>query len=157
MNSETSKTSKPYVLIMNLTDKIDLQKREKSIALSSLSTYYTWKNMKNSYNKNNLKYQLQHGMINLNYQMDHILYKIFKIILSISKRHGEDTDNPSTRIYVIKMKNRITFIIETGHYIELLTNETMKLLGSTESKITKDKNGQNVRHLEVTEVVLQHF
>ena len=40
--------------------------------------------------------------------------------------------------------------------LELLTSETMKLLGSTENKITKDKNGENVPHLETTQVVLVH-
>ena len=48
------------------------------------------------------------------------------------------------------------FKIKTAHYLELLTPETMKLLGSTENKITKDKNGENVPHLEITEVVLVH-
>ena len=48
MNSENSKTSKPHVLILNLTDKIDLRRGEKSIALSNLSIYYTWKNSKKS-------------------------------------------------------------------------------------------------------------
>ena len=47
MNSENSKTTKPHVLILSLTDKIDLRRCEKSIALSYLSTYYTWKNIKN--------------------------------------------------------------------------------------------------------------
>ena len=46
MNSENSKTSKPYVLTINLADKIDLRRREKIIALSNLSIYYTWKNIK---------------------------------------------------------------------------------------------------------------
>ena len=41
------------------------------------------------------------------------------------------------------------FKIKNGYYFELLTRETMKLLGSTESKITKDKNGGNVPHLEI--------
>ena len=74
----------------------------------------------------------------------------------ILKKHGENTDNPSIRIYVNKIENRITFKIKTGYYLELLTPETMKLLGSTENKITKDKNGENVPHLEITEVVLVH-
>ena len=73
MNSENSKTSKPHVVILKLTDKLDLRRGEESIALSNLSTYYMWKNIKSSYN-NKLEYQLQHGMINLNY-----LYQIFKI------------------------------------------------------------------------------
>ena len=55
-----------------------------------------------------------------------------------------------------KIENRITFKIKNGYYLELLTPETMKLLGSTESKITKDKNGENVPHLEITELVLVH-
>ena len=83
MNSENIKTSKPHVLIINLTGKIDLRRGEKSIALSNLSIHYTWKNIKNQITKINLKYLLQHGIMNLNYQMGHILYQIFKIILSI--------------------------------------------------------------------------
>ena len=55
------------------------------------------------------------------------------------------------KIYVKKIENRVTFKIKKGYYLELLTPETMKLLGSTESKITKDKNGENVPHLEIVE------
>ena len=84
MNSENSKTSKPRVLTLNLTRKLDLRIGEKVIALSNLSIYYTWRNIKSSYNKIlDLKYLHQHGIMNLNYQMDRILYQIFKIILSI--------------------------------------------------------------------------
>ena len=59
-------------------------------------------------------------------------------------------------IYVNKTENRITFETETWYYFELLTPETMKLLGSTKSKINKDTNGENVSHLEITEAVLIH-
>ena len=55
MNSKKSKTSKPHILILKLTDKLDLRRGEKSIALSNLSIYYTWKNIKNSYNNNKFK------------------------------------------------------------------------------------------------------
>ena len=55
-----------------------------------------------------------------------------------------------------KIERRITFKIKTGSYLELLTPEIMKLLGSTKSKITKNENGENVPYLEVTEVVLIH-
>ena len=48
------------------------------------------------------------------------------------------------------------FKIKNGYSLELLTKEKMKLLGSTENKITKDKNGENVPHLQITEVVLVH-
>ena len=54
------------------------------------------------------------------------------------------------------MENRITFKIKNGYYLELLTPEAIKLLGITENKITKDKNGDNVQNLEITEVVLVH-
>ena len=57
-------------------------------------------------------------------------------------------------IYVNKIENRITFEIKTGHYLELLIPQTMKLLGSTKSRITKDKSSEDVRHLETTEVAL---
>ena len=50
MNSENSKTSKLHVLILKLTNKLDLRIVEKIIALSNLSIYYTWKNIKSSYN-----------------------------------------------------------------------------------------------------------
>ena len=58
------------------------------------------------------------------------------------------------KIYTNKIENRITFKIKTGYYVELLTLGTMKLLESTKSKITKDKNGENVPYLEITEAVL---
>ena len=60
------------------------------------------------------------------------------------KKHNENIDNPSIRKYVTKIENKFTFKIKKGYYLELLTPETMKLLGSTENKITKDKNGENV-------------
>ena len=65
------------------------------------------------------------------------------------KKHNANVDNPSIRIYVNKIENRITIKIKNGYYLELLTPETMKLLGSTENKITKDKNGENMFHLEI--------
>ena len=57
---------------------------------------------------------------------------------------------------VNKIEKRVTFKIKNRYSIELLTPDTMKLLGSTKNKITKDKNGENVPHLEITEVVLVH-
>ena len=72
------------------------------------------------------------------------------------KKHGEKTIYTSIRIYKNKVENRITFKIKSGCYVELLTLETMKLLGGTKSKITKDKKGENVPYLEINEVVLIH-
>ena len=84
MNSKNNKTPNPHRLLLNLTDKIDLRRKNKYISLSNLSIYYTWENKKKSYNNNiYLEFQLQHGMKNLNCSMDHFLYQIFKIILNI--------------------------------------------------------------------------
>ena len=66
------------------------------------------------------------------------------------------SDNLPIRIYVNQIENRITFRIKTGYYLELLTPETMKLLGNHESKTTKDENGEKNPRLEITEVVLVH-
>ena len=55
INSENSKTSDPHRLSLNLTDKTDLRQKDKDIALSNLSIYYTWKNIKRSYKNNKFK------------------------------------------------------------------------------------------------------
>ena len=74
----------------------------------------------------------------------------------ILKKHGENIDNPSVKIYVNKIENRITFKIKNGYSLELLTPGTIKLLRSTENTIDKIKYDKNVLHLEITEVVLIH-
>ena len=71
-------------------------------------------------------------------------------------KHSENVDYLSIRIYVNKIENRITFKIKNRYYLELLIPETMKLLGSAESKISKDKDGENVPYLEIVELVLVH-
>ena len=55
MNSENSRTSGYHVLILKLADKLDIRRGRKSVALSNLSIYYTWKNIKGSYNNNKFK------------------------------------------------------------------------------------------------------
>ena len=157
MNSENIKTSKPHVLILKLTNKLDLRIDVKIIALSNLNIYDKWKNIKSSYNNNkfkisvptwNDKFELPDGsysILDIQYYFEYIL-----------KKHGDNTDKPSIQIYVNKTENRITFKIKDEYSLELLTTETMKLFGSTKNKITKDKNGENVLHLEITEVVLAH-
>ena len=59
--------------------------------------------------------------------------------------------------YVIRIQNRVTFKFKTGFYLGLLTTKTTKLLGITEIRISKDKNGEKVQHLEITEVTLVHY
>ena len=72
------------------------------------------------------------------------------------KKRGKKIYNPSARIYIDKIVNKITFKLKNRIYLELLAPETMKLLGGTENKISKDKNGENVPHLEIKLVVLVH-
>ena len=69
----------------------------------------------------------------------------------ILKKHGENTDKPSVQIYVNKIEDSVKFKIKDGYSVERLTPETMKLLGRTENKITKD-----IPHFEIAEVVLVH-
>ena len=87
INSENSKTSEHNVLVLKLTDKLDSRRGQKAVALSNLSIYYTWKNVKSSYNNNKFKISAPHGVKGLSYQMDHIQYQIFKIILNIFKKN----------------------------------------------------------------------
>ena len=90
MKSKNSKNSNPHRLLLNLTDTLDLRK-DKYIALSNLRIYYTLENIKSYIRTISLKFQLQHGMKNLDYLMDHILYQIYKIILNICWRSmGKD-------------------------------------------------------------------
>ena len=130
---------------------------KKIIVLTNLSIYYTWKNIKRTYNSNkfkksaptrNDKFKLPDGSYSISNIQDYFEY--------ILKKHGENIDNPSLKIYLNKIENRITFRIRNGYSLGLLTPETMKSLGSTENKITKDKNGENVPHLEITKGVLVH-
>ena len=131
MNSENSKTSKPHVLTLKLNNKLDLRLGEKVIVLSNLSIYYTWKNIKSSYNNNKFKISAPTWsdwitrwiLFNIRYS------SLFWVYLK--KKHGESVDKPSVQIYVNKVENRVTFKIKNGYSLELLTPETMKLLGST--------------------------
>ena len=156
-NSENSKTPKSHVLLLKLNNKLDLRIGKSIIALSNLSIYYTWKNIKRSYNNN--KFKISASTWNDKFELpdgSHSVPDIQDYFEYIFKKHGEDIDKPSVQIYVNKIENRVTFKIKNGYSLELLTPETMKLLGSTENKITKDKNGESVPHLEITEAVLVH-
>ena len=155
MNWKNSLTFKPHGLILKFTGKLGLRRGENRIALSNLSIYYTWKNIKSSYNNN--KFKISAPTWNDKFELPDKSYSISDIqdyFQHILKKHGENTDNPSVKIYVNKTENRITFRIKNGYSLELLTPETRKLLGSTENEITKYKNCENVPHLEITEVVL---
>ena len=128
MNSENSKTSEYDVLVLKLTDKLDLRRGQKTVALSNLSMYYTWENIKNLYNNNrfktsdptwNEKFELPDGSYSILDIQDYFEY--------ILKKHSENFDNPPIRICVNRIENRIMFKIKIGYYLELLTAETMKI------------------------------
>ena len=155
MNSENSRTCEYHVLVLKLTDKLDLRRSQKSVALSNLSIYYTWKNIKSSYN--NSKFKLSAPTWSEEFKLpdgSHSISDIQDYFEYILKKHSENVDNPSIKIFEKKLK--IELHLKLKMVLELLTPETMKLLGSTESKITKDKNGEDVPHLEVVELVMVH-
>ena len=129
MNSDNSKTSKPHILKLKLTNKLDLRLGEKVIALSNLSIYQIWKNIKRSYNNNKFKisasrwneeFTLPDGSYSVSDSQDYFEY--------ILKKHAENNNKPSVQIYVNKTENRITFKTKNGYHLERLTKETMKLL-----------------------------
>ena len=74
----------------------------------------------------------------------------------VIKEHETLAENPPIQIYPNKIKNRIVFKVKTGYKLELLSPETMKLLGSAKKDVDKDKDGEDVPKLESVEVVLVH-
>ena len=157
MNTENSKTNGPHRFKLDLTDKFSVKNPNKNMALANLSTYYTWKNVKSEY-KNN-KFEVSALTWNDNFDLLDGSYSISDIqdyFESIIKKHETLTENPPIQIYPNKIKNRIVFKIKTGYKLELLTLETMRLLGSTKKDVDADKNSENVPKLESVEVVLVH-
>ena len=157
MNSKNSRTYEYHVLVLKLADKLDLRRGQKRVALSNLSIYYTWKNIKSLYKNNKIK--IPAPVCSDEFELPDRSYSILDIqdyFEYILKKHSESVDNPSIKIYVNKIENRVTFKIKNGYHLELLTPETRNLLGRTESKITRDKNGENFPHLEIVELVLIH-
>ena len=89
------------------------------------------------------------GSYNISEIQDYIEY--------IIKKHETIGENAPILIYANTINNRIVSKIKNGYKLELLSKETMKLLGSTSSIIDADKNNENVPRLENVEVVLVHF
>ena len=127
------------------------------MALANLSIYYTWKNIKSIYKNNkfkisaptwNEKFDVRDGSYNISKIQDYFEY--------INKKHETIGENAPILIYANTINNRIVFKIKTGYKLELLSKETMKLLGSTKDIIDSDKSSENVPRLENVEVVLVH-
>ena len=157
MNSKNSKTSEPYKFKYDLIDKLDLRNPNKNMALANLSIYYTWKNVKSTYNNNKCKisaptwnetFDLPDGSYNISEIQDYIEY--------IIKKPEAIGENAPILIYANTINNRIVFKIKSRYKLELLSKETINLLGSTKDTIDADKNSENVPKLENVEVVLVH-
>ena len=105
MNTENSKTNEPHRFKLDLADKLKLKNRKKNIALVNLSIYYTWKNIKTEYNNN--KFKISASAWSETFDLPDGLYTIddiqdyFKFII---KKHETLTDNPSIKIFQIKLK-----------------------------------------------------
>ena len=135
MNTENSKTNEPHRFKLDLTDKLNLKNPNKNMALANLSIYYTWKNIKTECNNN--KFKISAPTWNETFDLpdgSYIIADIQDYFEFIIKKHETLTENPSVKIYSNKIKNRIIFKIKNGYKLELLTSETMKLLGRTKHK-----------------------
>ena len=157
INTKNSKISEPNRFKYNLIDKLDLRNPNKNMALANLSIYYTWKNVKSTYNNNKFKisaptwnetFDLPDGSHNISEIQDYIEYMI--------KKHETIAEAAPILIYANTINNRIVFKIKSRYKLELLSKETMKLVGSTKDIIDSDKNSENVPRLGNVEVVLVH-
>ena len=157
MNTKNTKTNESHRFRYNLIDKLNLKNPNKNMALANLSIYYTWKNVKSIYKNNKFKisaptwsqkFALPDGWYNIPAIQDYFEYVI--------KKYETIIDTAPIFIYANNINNRIVFKIKTGYKLELLSEETMKLLGSTSNIIDTDKNSENVPRLENVELVLVH-
>ena len=128
INTKNSRTNEPNRFKHDLIDKLYLKNPYKNMALANLSIYYTWKNVKSTYNNNKFKIS--------------------------APTWNETFDLPDGSYNISEIQDYIK--IKSGYKLELLSKETMKLLGSTKDIINSDKNGENVPRLENVEVVLVH-
>ena len=157
MNTKNSKTSQSNIFRYNFTDKLDLKNPNKTIALVNLSIYYTWKNIKSGYNNNKFKksaptwndtFDVSDGSYSISALQNYFEY--------ITKKHETITDTSPILIYVNNIINRIVFKIKSRYKLELLSKETMRLLGSKSNIIDADKNSELVPKLENVDLALMH-
>ena len=140
MNTKNSKTKELHRFKYDLIDELDLKNLNKNMTLGSLSIYYTWKNVKSTYNNN--KFKISAPQWNETFDLPDGSYNISEIqnyIEYIIKNHEAIGENAPILIYANTINNRIVFKIKTGYKLELLSKETMKLVGSTKDIIDSDK------------------
>ena len=152
MNTENSITNESNKFSYYFTKKLNLKDPNKNIALVNLSIY----NNITAYNNNKLK--ISASTWNDLFDLPDGSYSVSDIqgcFECIITKHEAVVDNLPMQIY-IKMKNCVMFKIKTSYKLEVLSKETMKLLGSIKKVIAKDKNGENIPKLEIEDVILMH-
>ena len=140
MNTENSKTSESQRFRLDLTDKLNLKNPKKKYGFSKLKYLLHLESIKREYNNNKFKtsapnwnetFDLPDGSDSIDDIQDY-----FEFII---KKYETLSENPSVQIYLNKLKYRIVYKIKNGCKLELLTTETMQLLGSTKKVVDKDK------------------
>ena len=156
LNTENSKKNESNKFIYQFTNKLNLKTpNNKKIGLVHLSIYYTRKNIKSVSNKN--KFKISASTRDDEFDLPDGSYSVSGIqnyFEFIIKKHEALAENPPIQIYPNKIKSRIVFKVKTGYKLELLSPETMKLLGSAKNDVDKNKDGEDVLKLESVEVVL---
>ena len=151
MSTENSKTNESNKFIHQFTDKLNLETpNNKDIGLVKFRIYYTCKNIKSEYNNNNFK--ISAPTRNNKFHLPDGSYPISDIqdyFEFIIKKHETLAENTPIQICPNKIKNRIVFKVKTGCKLELLSPETMKLLGSTKKDFVKDKDREAVPKIRI--------
>ena len=154
INTKNSKENEFSRFRYYFTDNLNL-KNNKTIALANLSVYFTWKNFKSEYKSNKFKITVPTRNEEFMHQMDHSVPDIQDYFEYIIKKHETITDEDSPiKIYANKLKNRIGFKIKTEYKLELLTKETLLLLGSSKKEIDQHKDEELVPKIENVDVAL---
>ena len=152
MNTENGNTNQSHRFRLTSADKLNLKDTNKDMSLTDLSIYYTWKNIKSAFKNRNYKiyaptqndeFDLPEGSYFVSGIQDYFEY--------IIENRKTIANNTPVQIYVNKIKNRVIFKIKLGYKLELLSLETIKLLGSTKNDVDQDKDGENVLKLEPIE------
>ena len=157
MNTVNSKIKHSNKFVYNFTDKLNLKNPNKNIALANLSIYYTWKNVKSDYNNN--KFKISAPTWNDTFDVPDGSYSIAALqnyFEYIIKKHETIAEVSSVLIYVNEINNRIVFKIKSGYKLELLSKETMRLLGSSSDTVDDVKNSELVPKLDSVDLVLVH-
>ena len=157
INTANSKTKHSNKFAYNFTDKLNFKNSNKNIALANLSIYYTWKNVKSDYNNN--KFKISAPTWNDTFDVPDGSYSIAALenyFEYIIKKHETIAGVSPVLIYVNEINNKIVFKIKSGYKLELLSKETMKLLGCSTDTIDGDKNSELIPKLESVDLVSLH-